>query len=165
MGHAKIKDCRSEKVIQIYIDDPDQLLTPQWHEVEITGGTNHQSVKIYVTAYKLNGIIKVITKPLWDNLSVEDAIKLYEKRFKIDGGYKEKHTFQAVTSSRKWNVRLLLFLISILLWNVWRLALAWNFFMKTYMFFDEVPLMLTRKIIGHEIGEYLVRVWWRLLDR
>ena len=161
----KSKTAAVKKAIQIYIDDPDQLLTPQWHEVEITGGTNHQSVKIYVTAYKLNGIIKVITKPLWDNLSVEDAIKLYEKRFKIDGGYKEKHTFQAVTSSRKWNVRLLLFLISILLWNVWRLALAWNFFMKTYMFFDEVPLMLTRKIIGHEIGEYLVRVWWRLLDR
>ena len=68
--------------------------------MEITGETNHQSVKIYVTAYKLNGIIKVITKTLWDNLSVEDAIKLYEKRFKIDSGYKEKHTFQAITSSQ-----------------------------------------------------------------
>jgi hypothetical protein len=158
----KSKTIAVKNAIQGYIDDPDQLLNPQWHEVEITGGTNHQSIKIHVTAYKVNGIIKVITKPLWDDLSVEDAIKLYEKRFKIDGGYKEKHTFQAVTSSRKWNVRLLLFLISVLLWNVWRLALTWDFFMKTYMFFDTIPLTLTRKVIAHEIGEYLVRVRWRL---
>jgi IS4 transposase len=158
----KSKTSAVKKAIQLYIDDPDKLLSPQWHEVEITGGTNHQSVKIHVTAYKLNGIIKVITKPLWDNLSVEDARKLYDKRFKIDGGYKEKHTFQAVTSSRKWTVRLVLFLISVLLWNVWRLALAWDFFMKTYAFFEPIPPDLIRKVIAHELGDYLIRVWWRL---
>jgi hypothetical protein len=160
----KSKTSAVKNAIQCYIDDPDLLLNPQWHEVEITGGTNHQSIKIHVTAYKLNGIIKVITKPLWDNLSVEDARKLYDKRFKIDGGYKEKHTFQAVTSSRKWSVRLVLFLISVLLWNVWRLALAWDFFAKNYALFDIIPPNLIRKVIAHELGEYLVRVWWRLCD-
>lgn len=154
-----------KKVIRAYILDPKQFLHPRWHLVEIKGGANNETIAIYVTAYKLNGIIKVITKPLWDDLSVEDAINLYVRRFAIDGGYKEKHTFQAVTSSRNWAVRLLLFLISVLLWNVWRLALAWDFLRKTCTLYDEIPLMLTRKIIAHETGEYLVRTWWRLYDR
>ena len=35
-----------------------------------------------------------------------------------------------VTSSRSWAVRMILFLISVLLWNVWRLAIAWNVLLR-----------------------------------
>ena len=57
-------------------------------------------------------------------LAPEEAEANYDTRFGIDSGYKEKHSFLARTSSRSWAVRLVLFLISALLWNVWRLALA-----------------------------------------
>jgi hypothetical protein len=153
---------RVKKELSQYKIDPMQFLHPRWHVVEIKGGPNQDTVAVHITAYKLHSLTKVITKPIWDNLSVKDAIALYEWRFAIDNGYKEKHSFQAVTSSRNWAVRLLLFVISVMLWNVWRLALAWDFINGMAWNWDKTPIILTRNVIMHELSEYLVYIWWRL---
>jgi len=142
--------------------DPMQFLHPRWHIVEIKGTRTQQSIFIHVTAYETNGIMKVITKPIWDNQSVDEARRVYKCRFSIDVGYKEKHAFQAVTSTQSWAVRLVLFLISVLLWNVWRLALAWNFIRDLGSQPEKVPLELSRNVITHVLGEYLVVHGWRL---
>jgi hypothetical protein len=142
--------------------DPSQFLHPRWHIVTITSADRQKTMDIHVAAYQTNGIMKVITKPIWYACPVEEATKVYCMRFSIDVGYKEKHSFQAKTSSRNWMVRLILFLISVLLWNVWRLAFSWGFLTQGIAISPPNDLFLTRKVIAHDLVEHFVYVRWRL---
>ena len=145
-----------------YYLDPAQFLHPRWHVVEITSGSSGKKIAIHVAACLDHGKVKVVTKPIWHSCPVEEAIRTYRKRFAIDSGYKEKHAFQAVTSTRSWAVRLLLFVISVLLWNTWRLALAWCSLHGTSLLAPLSGLEITRNAVTHEIGEYLVNGWWKI---
>ncbi len=127
MGGPQVADEVVKEEFWGYYLDPAQFLHPRWHVVEITSTSTGKKIAIHVAAYLYHGKMKVVTKPIWYSCPVEEAIRTYNKRFTIDSGYKEKHAFQAVTSTRSWAVRLLLFVISVLLWNTWRLAPAWCF--------------------------------------
>jgi len=61
------------------------------------------------------------------NFTPEEAIDWYCRRFGIETGYRDKHVFQPRTSAKRLEIRLLVFLIAIILWNLWQAYLlkAW----------------------------------------
>ncbi|OLS12424.1 MAG: hypothetical protein RBG13Loki_3960 [Promethearchaeota archaeon CR_4] len=86
----------------------------------------------------------------------------YEQRFAIDAGYKDKHGFLARTSSRSWVVRLVLFLVSVLLENVWKLALAWTFLKGLPPLLKVERRELTKKEITNQLYTFLIHEGWKL---
>jgi len=142
--------------LAMYSQDPWQLEHRRWHIVEITDSKTGESVHVHVTVVKIHGKLKAITKPIWYSQPVEDAEANYNKRFGIDSGYKDKHAFLAKTSSRSWVVRLVLFLVSCLLWNVWRLALAWTFLKGLPPLSEDERIILKKKETAREIYNFLM---------
>jgi hypothetical protein len=142
--------------------DPSQIPRRRWHVVTITDSKTGDQISIHVTVQEVNGRLKVLTKSIWDDITPDDAERLYKMRFSIDNGYRNKHTFMAVTSSRSWAVRMVLFLVSVLLWNVWRLAIVWN----TLFGIPPIPVEnipeLTRKQAAFHLFEYLLYEGWKL---
>jgi len=142
--------------LAVYDQDPWQLQHRGWHLVEIKDSTTGESVHVYVTAQLVHGKQKAITKPIWYSQPVEEAEANYAKRFSIDSGYKDKHAFLARTSSRSWAVRLVLFLISVMLWNVWRLALSWTFLHGLPPLAPGERLILKKKMVAFHMYEFLL---------
>lgn len=79
------------------------------------------SITLLTTVYYVHGKLKALSIPANSYLSVTEAIKLYSQRFKIETGYRDKHHFVAPTCSRQGSVRLILFVFSCILWNIWQL--------------------------------------------
>ena len=146
----------------IYAQDPKQLEHRRWHIAEIKDQRTGKSVHVHIAVQKVHGKLKAITKPIWHSQPVEDAVTNYERRFSIDAGYKDKHAFLARTSSRSWVVRLVLFLYSILLWNVWRLALAWTFLRGLPPLEPEERLHLAKNQINFHLTDFFLYKGWKL---
>ena len=53
-------------------------------------------------------------------MTADEAIKYYDKRFSIETGYRDKHLFQARTTSIHLSIRYVIFLCAIMLWNLWQ---------------------------------------------
>jgi len=139
-----------------------QLVHRRWHIVEIVDATTGESVHVHVAVVVINGKYKAITKPIWHSQSVEEAEANYNKRFKIDSSYKDKHAFLARTSSRSWAVRLVLFLVSVLLENAWKLALAWTFLKGLPPISKGERRELTKKEITNQLYNFLIYEGWKL---
>lgn len=148
--------------ILAYVQDPQQLKHRRWHIAVIKDSVTGKTVHIHVTVQQVHGKLKVITKPIWHSQPVEEAEKNYNKRFGIDSGYKDKHAFLARTSSRSWVVRLALFLVSILLWNVWRLALAWTFLKGLPPLPCSERRTMVKQVISFHLTEFFWYEGWRL---
>ena len=148
--------------LAVYSQDPWQLQHRGWHLVEIKDSTTGESVHVYVTVQSVHGKLKAITKPIWYSQPVEEAEANYNKRFSIDSGYKDKHAFLARTSSQSWVVRLVLFLVSVLLWNVWRLALAWTFLKGLPPLPHCERIILTKKMVANQMYNFLLYEGWKL---
>jgi hypothetical protein len=148
--------------LHCYIKDPCQFHHRRWHLVEIKSDNGNKSVHVHVTAQDCYGTLKAIIKPVWYSQPPEEAEANYRRRFAIDAGYKEKHTFHARTSSRSWVVRLLLFTVSILLWNVWRLALVWYLLKGLAPLTPAEALQITMKMVAFQLSEYFLYDGWKL---
>ena len=153
---------RVKDALAVYSQDPAQLLHRGWHLVELQDSTNGETVHVYVTVQSVHGKLKSITKPNWYSQPVEEAEANYAKRFAIDSGYKDKHAFLGRTSSKSWVVRLVLFIVSVLLWNVWRLALAWTFLKGLPPLPHCERIFLTKKMVAHQMYEFLLYEGWKL---
>ena len=148
--------------LDCYFKDPCQFHHRRWHLVEIRSDDAGKSVHVHVTAQDYNGTLKAIIKPVWYSQPPEEAEANYRRRFGVDAGYKEKHSFHACTSSRSWVVRLVLFTMSILLWNVWRLALAWVFLKGLAPLTPEEAMQMTMKMVAFQLSEYFLYDGWKL---
>lgn len=82
--------------------------------------TKTHEVTVQVTFQRVKGNMKALVAPLSLPLTPKEADRLYRQRFAIETGYRDKHPFQARTCSKNLSVRLLLFLLAILLWNLWQ---------------------------------------------
>ncbi len=148
--------------LAIYSQDPWQLGHRRWQLVEIKDDSTGESVHVHVVVVVTHGKMKAITKPIWHSQPVEEAEANYNKRFSIDSSYKDKHAFLARTSSRSWVVRLVRFLASVLLENVWRLALAWAFLKGLPPLLKEERRELTKKEITNQLYNFLIFEGWKL---
>jgi hypothetical protein len=146
----------------VYSQDPWQLQHRGWHLVELTDAKDGESVHAYVTVQSVHGKLKSITRPIWYSQPVAEAEANYGKRFAIDSGYKDKHAFLARTSSQSWVVRLVLFLVSVLMWNTWRLALAWTFLKGLPPLPHSERMILTKKMVTYQIFDFLMYEGWKL---
>ena len=130
--------------------------------MELVNASSGESVHVHVAVVMVHGKLKAITKPIWHSQSVEEAEANYAMRFSIDSGYKDKHAFLARTSSRSWAVRLVLFLVSVLLENVWKLALAWTFLKGLPPLVKAERIELTKKEITNQLYNFLIFDGWKL---
>jgi len=146
----------------IYAQDPKQLEHRRWHIAEIKDARSGKSVHVHVSVQKVHGKLKAITKPIWYSQPVAEAVKNYERRFSIDSGYKDKHTFLARTSSRSWVIRLMLFLYSVLLWNAWRLALAWTFLRGVPPLLPGERPHLAKIRVAFQLTDFFLHKAWKL---
>jgi hypothetical protein len=150
------------EALAMYSQDPWQLEHRRWHLVEIKEGVAGENVHVHVMVQPVHGKLKVITKPICYSQPVAEAEANYAKRFNIDTGYKDKHSFLARTSSRSWVVRLVLFLVSVLLWNVWRLALAWTFLKGLPPLPQCERIFLTKNVLTNQMHNYFLYEGWKL---
>ncbi|OLS13562.1 MAG: hypothetical protein RBG13Loki_2813 [Promethearchaeota archaeon CR_4] len=70
--------------------------------------------------------------------------------------------FLVRTSSRSWAVHLVLFLVSVLLENVWRFALAWTFLKGLPPLLKVDRNELTKKEITNQLYNFLMYEGWKL---
>ncbi len=151
-----------KEALQGYFLDPSQMQHRHWHLVEIKNDKLGKSVHIHATVQRRGKKLKAIIKPVLYSQPPDEVEVNYDTRFAIDSGYKEKHSFLARTSSRSWAVRLVLFLISVLLWNVWRLALAWAYLQGLPPLSPEERRYLSRNMITFYLAMYLLHEGWKL---
>ena len=99
-------------------DDWDKLR--RYHRIIVQDKTKKFETAIYVTFLRKHNKIKALVVSPQLNLSPKEAEKLYDRRFGIESGYRDKHIFQARTTSKNLSVRYILFLFAIILWNLWQ---------------------------------------------
>ena len=58
-----------------------------------------------------------------EDISPDEADSLYGIRFNIETGYRDKHLFQARTTSKEMAVRFFILLFAIILWNICQMFL------------------------------------------
>jgi len=101
-------------------------LTDNWerlrkfHQLKIRDKPRRKEITITITFHHtpkgMKGLVLapcLVTTPI----KVEE---LYRKRFSIETGYRDKHLFQARTSTNNLSIRLLLHVMAVMLWNIWR---------------------------------------------
>ena len=64
--------------------------------------------------------MKALAVPPFLPITPKKAADMYKHRFAIETGYRDKHLFQARTTSNSVSIRLMLFLFAIILWNLWQ---------------------------------------------
>lgn len=80
----------------------------------------YHEITIYVTFHRVKGEMKALVIPPFLHFTPEEAERTYKHRFAIETGYRDKHLFQARTTSKNCSIRLMLFLFAIILWNLWQ---------------------------------------------
>ena len=105
-------------------------LTDDWeslrkfHAITLLDKTKKFETTVHVTFQREHHTIKALVVSPWLSLTPEEAEQQYDLRFSIDSGYRDKHAFQARTSSDHLSVRLIIFLFAIMLWNLWQAFLV-----------------------------------------
>ena len=101
-------------------------LTDDWERkrtfqaVTLLDKTKTVETTVYVTFQRCGNDMKaLIISPLLQ-LTPQEAEQEYRKRFAIETGYRDKHCLQGRTTSTHLAVRLVLFGMACMLWNLWR---------------------------------------------
>ncbi|MFX1533896.1 MAG: transposase [Promethearchaeota archaeon] len=79
-----------------------------------------QKMPVYITFQRVQGHAKILLVSSAFLQKPDVITNLYRIRFAIETGYRDKHQFQARTTSSHLSIRLMLFLFAILLWNLWQ---------------------------------------------
>ena len=90
----------------------------QWHQIELCSAPPTQHVTIHVPFQKVHNEFKAIVKSPGLDWSPDKAVQWYKKRFNIETGYRDKHQFQARTSSKSLTIRFLILLFAFIFWNL-----------------------------------------------
>ncbi|MFX0092261.1 MAG: hypothetical protein ACFFBD_10910 [Candidatus Hodarchaeota archaeon] len=80
----------------------------------------YHEITIHVTFHLVKGKMKALAIPPFLQITPEEAVRMYKHRFAIETGYRDKHLFQARTTSKHRSIRLMIFLFAISLWNLWQ---------------------------------------------
>lgn len=112
-------------------------LTDNWlnlrhvHVITFQDHSKRHQATVHVIFHQTKGEMKALAFSPQLQFSPKEAEKLYSRRFSIETGYRDKHVFQARTTSPHLSIRLLLYLIAIVLWNLWQAFLFSVFPHKT----------------------------------
>ena len=75
-------------------------------------------ITVHVTFQRVHTEMKALVISPDLDWTPEEAEQWYGKRFNIDTGYRDKHQFQARTSSKALAVRYLILLFAYIFWNL-----------------------------------------------
>lgn len=89
-----------------------------WHAMTLRSNEKKPEVTVHVTFQRVHTEMKALVISPDLNWSPEEAERWYGKRFNIDTGYRDKHQFQARTSSKTLAVRYLILLFAFIFWNL-----------------------------------------------
>ena len=151
---------RTERVkyhADAYYKNSDWQTTRKWRPIELRSkSSNSKAVKVEITPQRLHGEMKFLVKsPGWF-ITPNYAEKLYEKRFNIETGYRDKHKFQIFMCTKILSTRLLIFLMAILLWNCWQSFLIWIRSLKCYS--QDLPRDFLVQISDNWLKFYLIKL-------
>jgi len=82
------------------------------------------STTVQVTCQNVKGEMKGIATSIGMEITPEEAISWYKHRFGIETGYRDKHLFQGRTCSKSIEIRLILYDLPMILWNIWQVFLV-----------------------------------------
>ena len=101
-----------------YYGSPDWEKNRKWRLIELCSNRRKKkTVKVEICIQNIHNMMKALIKsPGWA-ITPKYADKLYNRRFHIETGYRDKHKFQLFTCTKILNTRLLTFLVAVLLWN------------------------------------------------
>ena len=101
-------------------------LTDDWEQkrtfraITLLDKTKTVETTVHVTFQRIQKEMKALTiSPILD-LPPQEAEQVYRKRFGIETGYRDKHLLQGRTTSKNLAVRLVLFGMACMLWNLWQ---------------------------------------------
>lgn len=104
-------------------------LTDEWEELRrwkaMTFRSHDRKVEttVHVTFQRVHNKMKAIVISPDLDISPDEADSLYGIRFNIETGYRDKHLFQARTTSKEMAVRFFILLFAIILWNICQMFL------------------------------------------
>lgn len=90
----------------------------QWHAMTLRANEKKPEITVHVTFQQVHTEMKALVISPDLDWSPEEAERWYGKRFTIDTGYRDKHQFQARTSSKTLAVRYLILLFAYIFWNL-----------------------------------------------
>ncbi|MHA1612619.1 MAG: hypothetical protein ACTSYU_11245 [Promethearchaeota archaeon] len=94
-----------------------------WQVVNMRGRKSRiKTIPIDISPQMVHGKVKVLCKSPELNLSVEEVEQIYQRRFSIETGYRDQHIVRPHIKSKVRAIRFLIFMIAILIWNVWQFA-------------------------------------------
>lgn len=101
-------------------------LTDNWfefrrfHQITLLDKTKKHEVTVHVMFHRVKKKMKALIASPGLDLTVEQTDQTYRSQFGIETGYRDKHKFQGLTTSKSLSVRLILFLFAIVFWNLWQ---------------------------------------------
>ncbi len=129
----KSRTVRVKAHLNTYYRSPDWENKRQWRPIELRSkNSRSKTVCVEICPQNVKKEMKAMVKSLGWSITPKYADKLYRKRFNIETGYRDKHKFQIFTCTKILSTRLLIFLISALLWNCWQGFLIWIRALKIY---------------------------------
>ena len=90
----------------------------QWRAMTLRSDDRRSEITVHVTFQRVHTKIKALVISPDLDWSPEEAERWYGKRFNIESGYRDKHQFQARTSSKALAVRYLILLFAYIFWNL-----------------------------------------------
>ena len=90
----------------------------QWHAMTLRANEKKPEITVHVTFQRVHTEMKALVISPDLDWTPEEAEQWYGKRFNIDTGYRDKHQFQARTSSKALAVRYLILLFAYIFWNL-----------------------------------------------
>ena len=95
----------------------------KWHAMKFISNDHNFETLVHVTFHQVGYVMKTIAISPDLDLTPEEVKQWYSKRFNIESGYRDKHLFQARTTSKILSIRYLILAFAFIFWNLWQIFL------------------------------------------
>lgn len=95
----------------------------KWHAMKFISNDHNFETLVHVTFHRVGYVMKAIAISPDLDLTPEEVEQWYSKRFNIESGYRDKHLFQARTTSKILSIRYLILAFAFIFWNLWQIFL------------------------------------------
>ena len=95
-----------------------------WKAITFCAKDKKTETTVHVTFQRVHGEMKALAKSPKLKISPEEADSWFGLRFNIETGYRDKHLFQARTTSKEMAVRFFILSFAMILWNICQMFLA-----------------------------------------
>ena len=95
----------------------------KWHAMKFISVDKKVETLVHVTFHRVCDVVKALVVSTELDWSPEEVEQWYSKRVNIESGYRDKHLFQARTTTKILAIRYLILAFAFILRNFWQILL------------------------------------------